>query len=106
MKKDSCRIWESPQKVAFQELIQLASNPPTLKCFELHKPETQYGSGACLMQDGEPVAYTSKAMTKTERAYAQIDKESLAIVFGFSKLEQYLLGNFNITVETNHRPLE
>lgn len=58
------------------------------------------------MQDGKPVAYASKVMTKTEMAYAQIEKECLAIVLGFERFEHYLLGNKEVTVETDHKPLE
>jgi hypothetical protein len=43
------------------------------------------GLGATLMQNGQPVAYASRFLTKTERNYAQIEKELLAIVFGTEK---------------------
>lgn len=33
------------------------------------------GLGAILIQDGRPIAYASKALTTTERNYAQIEKE-------------------------------
>ena len=42
------------------------------------------------MQDGHPIAYASKALTTTERNYAQIEKECLAIVFACTKLDQYI----------------
>ena len=37
--------------------------------------------GAVLLQYGQPVTYASRALTKTEKEYAQIEKELLAIVF-------------------------
>ena len=48
----------------------------TLQC-----DASQFGLGAVLMQNGQPVAYTSRALTVTETRYAQIEKELLAIVF-------------------------
>ena len=45
-------------------------------------------------------------MSKTEQAYAQIEKECLAIVFGCERFKQYLLGRSMINVESDHKPLE
>ena len=63
------------------------------------------GLGACLMQDGQPIAYASRSMTETETNYAQIEKEMLAIVFAVERLEQYVYGR-PVLVETDHKPLE
>jgi len=41
-----------------------------------------------------------------ERNYAQIEKECLAIVTCMNKWHQYLYGKSNITVHTDHQPLE
>ena len=44
---------------------------------------SQAGIGAVLMQNGRPIAYASKSLTSAEYAYAQVEKELLAIVFSF-----------------------
>ena len=36
---------------------------------ELQCDASQRGLGACLLQDGQPVAYASRAMTETESRY-------------------------------------
>ena len=38
--------------------------------------------------------------------YAQIEKELLAIVFGVEKFHSYLYGKLDVTVESDHKPLE
>ena len=50
---------------------------PTLQC-----DASMHGLGACLMQDGHPVAYASRSLTPTGVLYARMEKELLAIVFG------------------------
>lgn len=57
------------------------------------------------MQGNKPVAYASKSLTQTERAYAQIEKELLAIVFACRKFHHMLYGRKNVLVETDHMPL-
>ena len=37
------------------------------------------------MQGGKPVVFTSKALTQTQKAYAQIEKELITILFGCEK---------------------
>ena len=87
------------------------STAPVLKYFDPSKASTiqadasKHGLGACLLQQGKPVAYASRSLTPTETAYAQIEKELLAIVFGCQKFHQFIYG-FNTKVQTDHKPLE
>ena len=53
------------------------------------------GLGACLvhvMDDGseKPVTYASHTLTKPEKAYAQIKRESLAIIYDIRRFHQFL----------------
>ena len=65
----------------------MVTNAPVLCFYSLHDEVTiqcnasQSGLGAALLQNGQPVAYSSRALTSAETHYAQIEKELLAIVF-------------------------
>ena len=63
------------------------------------------GLGACLIQDSKPVAYASAALTETQKCYAQIEKETLAVVFATEKFHHYVY-NKDIKIHTDHKPLE
>ena len=58
------------------------------------------------MDDGsqKPIAYASCTLSKPERAYAQIECEGLALVFGVRHFHQYLYDHPFILV-TDHRPI-
>ncbi len=58
-----------------------------------------------MLQGGEPVAFGSRALSLTERGYAQIEKECLAIVYGMEKFHQYTYGR-KVIVQSDHKPLE
>lgn len=60
--------------------------------------------GAVLFQDKQPCAYASRALTDTQKRYAQIEKELLAICFGCNKFYQFVYGR-SFIVETDHKPL-
>ena len=65
---------------------------------------SQSGLGAVLLQEGKPVEYASRALSETEKAYSQIEKELLAILFALERFHTYVYGR-KITVETDHKPL-
>lgn len=44
------------------------------------------------MQGGQPVAFTSRALTEAETRYAHIEIELLAIVFACNKFDAYIYG--------------
>ena len=63
------------------------------------------GLGACLIQDGKPIAFASKSLTGAESRYANIERELLAIIFACIWFNTYLQGH-RFTVQSDHKPLE
>ena len=66
------------------------------------------GVGAVFQREAdgslEPVAYAPRTLNQAKQNYSQIEWESLAIVFGVTKLRQYLLGR-HFKLLTDHKPL-
>ena len=44
---------------------------------------------AVLLQEGRPIEYASRASTPSERNWAQIEKEALAVLYGLERFDQY-----------------
>ena len=82
-----------------------------MKYFEKGKPvkiecdASNYGLGAVVYQDNKVIGFASRTLTKTERNYAQIEKEMLAIVFACLRFDQLIIGNPQIVIKTDHKPL-
>lgn len=106
--------WGESQERAFVLLKKALCSFPILKLPEIDKPfllqtdACEYGIGAVLLQVEvdvrRPVAYASRKLNKAERAYATIEKECLACVWGIIKFRRYLYGR-EFTLETDHQPL-
>ena len=66
------------------------------------------GLGAVLLQlhhgEWKPIAFASRSLSDTERRYAQIEKEALALTWACEKFSEYVLGK-EIELETDHKPL-
>jgi hypothetical protein len=89
----------------------MATSAPVLSYYDPKKPVTlsvdasSKGLGAVLYQEEKQVAYASRALTPTQQKYAQIEKETLTIVFGTTKFHQFLFGK-EVLVTSDHKPLE
>ena len=97
---------------ALQEMKELLVNAPVLRYYDVTKPvhiqcdSSSYGIGATLIQDGQPVEYASRSLTRVERdSYAQIEREMAAIVFAVTRFHTYIYGKQDVTIATDHRPL-
>ena len=112
LKKENAFIFEEEvHGQALEKIKKIITRDPVLHYYDVSADvvvqvdSSCHGLGACLMQGGHPVAYASRALNETEKNYAQIEKEMLAIVYGLNKFERYTLGK-KTTVESDHKPLE
>ena len=111
LKKNVTWSWSSTQVEAFAEVKKLLCNSVTLSYHDPEKELTlendacEYGLGSVLYLDGnKPLYYASRTLTESERRYSQIEKETLAIVFGLKKFHYYIYGR-KINITTDHKPL-
>ena len=89
LKKEDCFAWDENTNMCFQKInSQLQKTLRPLRCYDWSKLVTLQcdaslkGLGACIIQDGHPIAFVSKSLTDTETHYANIKRELLTIVYG------------------------
>ena len=70
----------------------------------LQMDASKKGLGACLIQNGKVVCYTSRALTKTEQNYQNLEREALGTIWGMEKFHFFLYGK-EFTLETDQKPL-
>ena len=113
LKKENCFAWDENMNTCFQKIksqLQKALLRP-LRYYDQTKPVTLQcdaslkGLGACIIQDGQPIAFASKSLMDTKTCYANIERELLAIVYGCEKFHTYLYGR-TFVMETDHKPFE
>lgn len=112
MKADTHFAWDPDfHGQALSKVKDTLSRAPVHKFFDAKKKLTLQcdasftGLGACLMQYNHPIAYASRSLTATEQNYAQIEKKTLAAVFGMEHFENYTYGR-HVTIQSDHNPLE
>ncbi|XP_062610827.1 uncharacterized protein K02A2.6-like [Saccostrea cucullata] len=112
LSKRSEFVWGPAQEESFAKVKDIITRSPgrVLAYFDPRKDTvlqvdaSKFGLGATLLQEGKPVSYASKSLTPSEINYAQIEKEMLAILFGYKHFHHYVYGR-EVCVQTDHKPL-
>ena len=110
LKADVACFWEEPQQASLEKLKRALLSLPVLRLFDPSLPvvvsvdASSIGIGAVLLQGGQPIAYSSTTITKTQKRYFQIEKELLAVQFGLLRFRQYVYGQ-SLIVDSDHKPL-
>ena len=94
----------------FNQMKMEISNMKALPYFDVNAETTlqtdasKKGLGACLIQKGKVVCYASRALTKTEQNYQNLEQEALGAIWGMEKFHYFLYGK-EFTLETDQKPL-
>jgi len=112
---DSQRLffeWTDAHDKAFVDSKNLIAHAPVLRYFNPQLPVARQvdasavGVGGALLQNDQPVGFYSNTLTATEQRYTVIEKECLAMCLPFDKWDSLPYGKSDITVQTDHQPLE
>ncbi|XP_042145250.1 uncharacterized protein LOC121835301 [Ixodes scapularis] len=108
-------MWGTPHEAAFQKLKKDLTEAPIRrlpdfqKMFVLRTDASDHSIGAILLQKHgdvlHPVAYASRRLLPREEAYATVEREGLALVWGIEKFKPYLYGRAFL-LQTDHQPLQ
>ena len=102
--------WNEECKKAFDKVKANITETPVLAHFDpnkqlvLQSDSITSGLGGTIMQDGRPIEYASRALTSSEQNWAQIEKETLSVIFGLERFDQYTYGR-KVVVHNDHHPL-
>ena len=111
-KENSTFLWSSNHENVFNTAKHLIASATALRYYDSTLPVTlqvdasEDAIGGVLLENDQPVCFTSHRLNNTEKNYAQIEKECLTIVSFMDKWHHYLYGKHDITVLTDHQPLE
>ncbi|KAK2421547.1 hypothetical protein QL285_032165 [Trifolium repens] len=109
-KKDNF-MWGENAREAFQKLKTVMTTSPVLALpnfemtFEVECDAAGRGIGAVLMQNRQPIAYFSKALSENNLAKSVYEKELMALVLSIQHWRHYLLGK-EFVVYTDHKSLK
>ena len=116
LRKDVLFQWTESHEASFQKLKDRISSDVCLMYFKSSKPvilqvdASKLSLGGCLLQEDNhgkliPVAYASKSLTPIETRYASIEREMLAVVWGWIKFHHYIYDR-KFICQSDHKPLE
>lgn len=102
--------WSAAAQQAFEELKMAMTRTPVLalpnfqQTFTVETDACQDGIGAVLMQQGQPIAYLSKALGEKHKNLSIYEKEFLALIMAVDKWRHYLQRQ-KFTIITDHKSL-
>ena len=110
-KDATLKSWNDTHNKSFEHLKKALCEAPVLKIADFNKPFTIVsdasiiGTGAVLLQEGQPIAYCSKKLSKAERNYFTTEQELLGVIHALEEFRCYVEGGkFPVTIVTDHNP--
>src|SRR5688572_21723003 len=102
--------WTEEHQNAFNEMKQvifretLLAYPNFKEVFDIHMDASLYQLGACILQNGRPIAFYSRKLNLAQTRYTTTERELLSIVEVLKEFKNILLGQ-QIRVHTGHENL-
>ena len=102
--------WTKEHTHAFEQMKAMISRETALtypdfsKPFEIHTDASLLQLGACISQDGRPVAFYSRKLNPAQTRYTTTERELLSIVETLKEFRTILLGQ-ELIVHTDHENL-
>src|SRR6478609_2930234 len=102
--------WTDEHQKAFDEMKRvitretLLAYPNFSKPFDIHTDASLLQLGACISQDGRPIAFYSRKLNLAQTRYTTTERELLSIVEVLKEFRNILLGQ-QIRVHTDHENL-
>jgi len=108
----SPEAWTTDCQAAFEAVKKMVASDIVLRFPDYSLPfrvevvtdASMYGTGAVLMQEGRPVAFTSRKFSAAEINYTTGEQELLAVLHALKEWRCYLEGR-PFVVMTDHKPL-
>lgn len=111
LEKDKKFVWDDAAESAFKKVKEKWKEeleiyiPDMNGEFELESDASNVGIGAVLRQNGRPVGYISRTLSKSEKNYSITEKEVLAAIWAMEKYKYYLTGKKFVLI-TDHKAIE
>ncbi len=86
LKKRAPIKWTDEMQQAFYKMCllmaanALAAYPYHNKQFDVYTDASDFQLGTCIIQEGRPIAYFSRKLTKSQQNYTTVEKEMLSII--------------------------
>ena len=102
--------WTTEHQESFDKMKALMAKetlvtfPDFSKEFEIHTDASKLQLGACISQEGKPVAFYSRKLQPAQTRYTTTERELLSIVETLKEFRNILLGQ-RIKVHTDHENL-